>query len=44
MCTAKQVAEDLDLLSQQLWDIRLDDTAFTNLIQKVSKLSAQLAV
>jgi hypothetical protein len=44
MTTAESLSNALDLISKQLWDISLDNTAFPVLKQKVSKLSAQIAV
>jgi hypothetical protein len=43
-CTAKWLFDELDLIGQGIWDISLDNSAFTVLKQKVSQLSAQIAV
>jgi hypothetical protein len=44
MSAVERVSEGLDLLSQRVWDIRIDDAAFPTLTQKVSRLLAQLSV
>jgi hypothetical protein len=44
MSALKQVSESLDLLSRRVWDIWIGDPAYFTLSQKVSRLSAQLAV
>ena len=44
MPTKQWLFEELDLISLRIWDTSLDNSAFTALKQKVSELSAQIAV
>jgi hypothetical protein len=44
MSTAQRLLAQLDSISQHIWNIDLDESAHDNLNQKVSHLSAQLAV
>lgn len=44
MATTEQLLQDLDSISQRMWDISLDSSAFEPLKKKISTLSAQIAV
>jgi hypothetical protein len=44
MHTVEWVFEELDLIAEHMWDISLDNSAFSSLKTKILKLSAQIAV
>ncbi|KAH8706864.1 hypothetical protein GQ44DRAFT_691951 [Phaeosphaeriaceae sp. PMI808] len=44
MSATEQLFQDLDAISERLWDISLENSAFESLKKKVSTLSAQIAV